>query len=238
MSTIKGSVGQGGRNEPSDVKFVQDRLRAKGFDPGPSDGDCGPRTVAAIRKFQATFLAAPDGVVEPGKKTFQKLADRLTQAPGAAGEKFACTPAAWLGDPAQWPQEKKLQSMTPQLAIKVRNVVSALSKRGFQPKVFYGWRSVQVQARLYAEGKSKVKFSFHNAQKPDGTPNAYAADIIDQRFAWTPQADTSGFWKALGEEAKRQGLVWGGDWASFRDWAHVQLVDNGELSRVKKESGL
>ncbi len=71
-----------------------------------------------------------------------------------------------------------------------------------------------------------------------GTPNSYAADVIDSRYGWTPQAETSGFWKALGEEAKKQNLYWGGDWSSFRDWAHVQLVANSELARVKKESGL
>ena len=231
MVKIAASVGQGGRNNRPDVIVVQDLLRARGVDPGRSDGDCGPRTIAAIQKFQSRFMAAPDGLVEPDKNTWKQL----VQSTATVAPK---TPAEWLGDSAQWPQDKKLRSMNPQLAVKVRGVLDALNQRGFQPKVFYGWRSVDVQARLYAEGKSKVRFSFHNAQKPDGTPFAYAADIIDARYAWTPQADTSGFWKALGEEAKRQGLVWGGDWASFRDWAHVQLVANGELPRVKKDSGL
>jgi peptidoglycan L-alanyl-D-glutamate endopeptidase CwlK len=231
MNKITASVGQGGSNQRPDVVVVQDLLRARGLDPGRSDGVCGERTIAAIRKFQARFMAAPDGLVEPDKTAWMELAK-----PGATVAPK--TPAAWLGDSAQWPQEKKLQSMNPQLAIKVRGVLDALGRRGFQPKVFYGWRSVDVQARLYAEGKSKVRFSFHNAQKTDGTPYAYAADIIDSRYAWTQQAESSGFWTALGEEAKRQGLVWGGDWASFRDWAHVQLVANGELARVKQESGL
>jgi len=231
MVSITASVGQGGRNNRPDVIVVQDLLRARGVDPGPSDGACGERTIAAIRKFQSRFMAVPDGMVEPGKATWKQLA----QAGATVAPK---TPVGWLGDSAQWPQEQKMRSMNPQLAIKVRNVLSALGQRGFQPKVFYGWRSVEVQARLFAEGKSKVRFSFHNAQKADGTPFAYAADIIDARYAWTAQAESSGFWKALGEESKRQGLVWGGDWAGFRDWAHVQLVANGELARVKKESGL
>lgn len=143
----------------------------------------------------------------------------------------------WSGDSAQWSQDKKLQSMNPTLRPKVQAVLAALTQRGFQPKIVYGWRSVAVQLQLFQQGNSKVKFSFHNAQKPDGTPNAYAADIIDSRYAWTPQAETSGFWKALGEEAKKQDLYWGGDW-SKPDWAHVQLAANSELARVKTESGL
>jgi D-alanyl-D-alanine carboxypeptidase len=128
--------------------------------------------------------------------------------------------------------------MDPQLSAKVLALVGALKQLGFQPRIFFGWRSVAVQLQLYNQGNTTVKFSFHNAQKPDGTPNAYAADIIDSRYSWNPEAETSGFWKALGEEAKKQGLYWGGDWVSFRDWAHVQLFPNSHLAQVKRESGL
>jgi peptidoglycan L-alanyl-D-glutamate endopeptidase CwlK len=68
--------------------------------------------------------------------------------------------------------------------------------------------------------------------------NGLGADIIEVRYGWSDQAASSGFWKALGEEARTQNLVWGGDWAGFHDWAHVQLVENSQLGRVKEESGL
>lgn len=232
-SNISASVGEGGRNLLADVKLVQERLKAKGIDPGAVDGACGPNTVAALKKFQAGFMAAPDGLVEPGRTTWLRLSGNTHATSGGAAPS-----SPWAGDSSQWSQDKKLQSMKPEMATKVQAVLAALVKRGFQPKVVYGWRSVAVQAKLYAEGKSKVRFSFHNAQKRDGTPNSYAADIIDARYAWSAQAESSGFWKALGEEARAQGLVWGGDWTGFRDWAHVQLVANGMLSVVKLESGL
>jgi peptidoglycan hydrolase-like protein with peptidoglycan-binding domain len=227
MAVLTSSVGQGGRNERKDVTTVQTLLKSKGGEPGPADGVCDAKTIAAIRKFQTSFMGQPDGLVSPGGPTWARLS-------GAT----AATPAKWSGDSAQWPQDKKLLSMNPLLRPKVQAVVAALSQSGFQPKVFYGWRSVAVQLQLFNAGNSKVRFSFHNAQKTDGTPNSYAADIIDARYSWSEQAQSSGFWKALGAEAKKQGLFWGGDWSSFRDWAHVQLVANGELSRVKKESGL
>ena len=227
MTNLTSSVGQGGKNLTADVTTVQTLLRGRGFEPGAA-GTCDAATIAAIRAFQATFMTAPDGLIEPGHRSWQHL----------TGENTGALPAVWQGDSAQWPQDKKLQSMKPEMAAKVRLVLDKLAQRGFQPKIFYGWRSVAVQAQLFAEGKSKVRFSFHNAQLPDGTPFSYAADIIDSRFAWTPQAESAGFWKALGEEAHAQGLVWGGDWKSFPDWAHVQLVANGELSRVMRESGL
>jgi hypothetical protein len=160
-----------------------------------------------------------------------------TPKPGAMAPE-APSPAQWSGNSAQWSQGKKLSSLTPLLRPKVQAVIAALIKRGFRPTIVYGWRSVTVQLELCREGHSKVKFSFHNAQNSDGTPNAYAADIVDQRYSWTAQAKSSGYWAALGQEAKKQRLYWGGDWVSFRDWAHVQLVPNSRLAALKKESGL
>lgn len=230
MAVLSGSVGQGGRNQRQDVIQVQTLLRTQGGEPGPADGLCGAKTIAAIRKFQAGFMVQPDGLISPGGPTWARLSSSAP-APKAL-------PAQWSGDSSQWPQDKKLLSMTPLLRPKVQAVLPALTRAGFQPKIFFGWRSVAVQLQLYNAGNSKVKFSFHNVQKRDGTPDSYAADIIDARYAWSPQAESSGFWKALGLEAKKQGLYWGGDWSSFRDWAHVQLVPNSELARLKQESGL
>lgn len=227
-ASLSGSVGAGGKNFRADVTLVQDLLKSKGFSPGPMDGVCGRLTIDAIKKFQAGFLQAPDGLIEPGGITWT----RLTQSQSAP------MAAEWKGDSSQWPQDKKLRSLDMRLRPKVQSVLADLSAQGFQPKIFFGWRSVAVQRELYRAGNSKVTFSFHNAQRPDGTPNAYAADIIDARFGWSAQADSSGFWRALGIVAKKQGLYWGGDWSGFRDWAHAQLLPNSELARAKCESGL
>jgi hypothetical protein len=145
----------------------------------------------------------------------------------------------WSGDSSKWPQEKKLLSLHPKLRPLVKGVVEGMTKRGFEPKIFYGWRSVAVQQSILKKGHSHVTFSFHNIQKKDGTPDAYAADIVDRRWAWNKEAAKHGYWSALGEEAKKQGLYWGGDWTIPRpDWAHVQLVPNAQLKRFKRESGL
>ncbi|HEY8747138.1 MAG TPA: peptidoglycan-binding protein [Tepidisphaeraceae bacterium] len=230
MSNLTASVGEKGSNHHNDVLKVQSLLKAKKYTLGVVDGICGDKTIAAIRKFQATFLHHPDGIIEPGKTSWMKLSTP-TGIPNPAL-------SAWSGDSSQWPESKKIQSLNPLLRPKVQAVLASLRTRDFQPKVFYGWRSVAVQLQIYNRGDSKVKFSFHNAQKPDGTPNSYAADIIDARYGWRKEAETSGFWKALGEEAKKQNLYWGGDWSSFHDWAHVQLVPNSQLTQVKHASGL
>lgn len=247
MATISASVGVGGVNRDGDVRVVQQLLADAGFDPGPVDGDFGDRTRRAILAFQKTFLTSPDGRIDPGGKTIARLAQAgkggaspstsppAPAAPAAPTNKPAITD--WSGDSSQWPQEKKLASLEPGFRAKIEKVIAKLKADGFQPKIVFGWRSVAVQARLKAEGKSKVSFSFHNAQKPDGTPNAWAVDIVDSRWAWNePHCHT--FFKALGAAGKAEGLVWGGDWKTFRDWAHLQGRQNSELAKVKQESGL
>jgi hypothetical protein len=238
MATLHDSVGAGGRNRREDVIAVQTLLKKLGFDPGTVDGRCGPKTITAIKVFQAKFLTRPDGLVGTFGPTWLKLSSNIPQAAPVATHASAAGANQWSGDSSKWPQEKKLLSMEPTFRAKIRLVLSSLSKQGFQPVVVFGWRSVAVQEKLFAEGNTKVHFSFHNAQKPDGTPNSYAADIVDKRWLWTEAAQTNGYWKALGSAGKALGLVWGGDWVSFKDVAHLQSRQNSELAAVKKESGL
>lgn len=238
---INQSVGNTGVNQYRDVQVVQSQLNAqmpRAMTRLVVDGKAGAVTVATIRNFQKSVvgLRQPDGRIDPGGKSLLALNDPASEAKWTRGT--LVDTLKWGGDSARWTQEKKLESLNLNFRIKVKAVVDALKLRGFQPKIFYGWRSVAVQQELVRKGRSKVKFSFHNAQKPDGTPNAYAADIVDQRWGWNNAAETNGFWTALGEEAKTRGLVWGGDWTTFKDVAHIQGRQNSELAAVKRESGL
>ncbi len=80
--TITASVGAGGANRPADVRTIQEMLnKALPAWGGPSpklnpDGQCGPLTNAAIRRFQQVQLStytAPDGRVDPGMRTLRRL---------------------------------------------------------------------------------------------------------------------------------------------------------------------
>ena len=146
--------------------------------------------------------------------------------------------ADWSGDSSKWSQKKKLASLDSKLRTKTVRILETLNSGGYRPKIFFGWRSVAVQRRLFEAGNSKVRFSFHNAQLKNGTPNAQAIDIIDRRWAWGEEAERNRFWDALGKAAKAEGLYWGGDWSKFKDYAHVQSFPNSKLSEIKKKSGL
>ncbi len=230
MATLQSAVGAGAPNLHADVVAVQTLLKQAGLYPFMVDGVFGPKTKAAILKFQQTFINNPDGRVDPNGVTWKHLV--------AAAARSGAITAQWSGDSSRWTQEKKLLSMEPFLRARVQMILNDLTTQGFQPKIFFGWRSVAVQEQLFKQGNTKVHFSFHNAQKPDGTPNAYAADIVDSRWGWGDEAQANGFWEALGKSAKSHGLVWGGDWVTFKDVAHVQSRQNSELAAVKAESGL
>lgn len=55
---------------PDDVAFVQGLLQRLGYNPGPIDGICGDKTVAAVRAFHsARNLPLEDGDIEPQAAT-------------------------------------------------------------------------------------------------------------------------------------------------------------------------
>ncbi len=222
---IEGPVGRGGTNRRADVRTIQRLLNAV-FPATPLeiDGLPGRKTVRRIERFQR-FMRRPDGRVDPRGRTLRRLNE---QAPGLQPE--------WSGDPSRWSQERKLASLYPRMRRKVERILAALDGQGFRPKLFFAWRSIAAQHALVEAGHSRVRFSFHNAQK-SGAPAALAADIIDRRWGWSQAAARSGFWDALGRAARRENLYWGGSWPRFKDLAHVQLHPNTRLAQVRRESG-
>ncbi len=87
--------GQNARNNLADVKTIQQLLAAAAenlgnheYHPGDDDGliAAAPRfseTVAAINAFQKRFMRNPDGQVDPGKTTLNKLNEAAGLGPAA-----------------------------------------------------------------------------------------------------------------------------------------------------------
>lgn len=235
MKPLTASAGKGGVNRRHDVREVQSALnnniaKLVPLDFLEEDGWCGDRTIGSIIEFQRRVvgLSNPDGRVDPNGKTYQALGGTLVEKPKVEL-------VNWSGDSSQWSHEKKLASMDAIFRDKVKKVLANLKKQGHQPKIFFAWRSIEVQRELKKKGRSKVDFSFHNATVR-GLPSAYAADIIDRRYGWDSVPQSMNFFKALGKEAKAVGLYWGGDWKSFKDWAHIQRFPNSKLKEVRKAS--
>ncbi len=84
----RGSAGQ-------DVRDVQTLLNQQGYDSGPVDGQFGPKTDAAVRRFQTDKNLAVDGIVGP--HTWAALGAGQTPATTAAAP---TTPAAPSSTPS------------------------------------------------------------------------------------------------------------------------------------------
>lgn len=86
----RSTLRQGSRGE--EVRYLQERLRALGFDPGPSDGVFGPKTADAVRRYQQSRGLAADGIVGP------KTWGAIEGGPAPAGQAAGARPGA--GGPA------------------------------------------------------------------------------------------------------------------------------------------
>ena len=72
-----------GAGSPGDaVRVLQQALAQLGFDPGPADGEFGPRTETAVKAFQRSRNLEPDGLVGP--ETAQAINDALAEAAGGS----------------------------------------------------------------------------------------------------------------------------------------------------------
>lgn len=97
---ITDSVGQKGKNNPDDVKTVQQKLKDLGYPVKAANGTCDPETIKAIKFFQtfhkdiAKGLVAVDGTIDKGGKTEADL--------------FGCSPKKY--DPPKKGQPKPLQA--------------------------------------------------------------------------------------------------------------------------------
>jgi peptidoglycan hydrolase-like protein with peptidoglycan-binding domain/DNA invertase Pin-like site-specific DNA recombinase len=79
-------AGYGKADGAKQVRVVQRTLRRLGWQPGPVDGLYGPRTEAAVTRFQSAAKVAADGIVGP--RTRQALT-RATKEPLRRGAGFA-----------------------------------------------------------------------------------------------------------------------------------------------------
>jgi peptidoglycan hydrolase-like protein with peptidoglycan-binding domain len=101
--SISASVGRGGINRPDDAHAVQLLLntfivagRLPGIQPLTMDGVSGPKTIAAIEAFQRVFVGmnSPDGRVDPGGRTLEKLNGSIFQPAATSASAPAVQPIA------------------------------------------------------------------------------------------------------------------------------------------------
>lgn len=185
---------------------IQKALALLGFDPGPADGDAGPRTIAAVRAFQRKYALKADG--NAGPVTQRALRQALS------GLNVAPAPEGRITLDAR--SERSLVGVHPHLDRVVRRA-AGITRVPFI--VTEGLRTIERQRSLVASGASRTMKSRHLtghaidlAAKIDGTI----------RWDWPLYQQLA---LAMKQAAAAEGvpLEWGGDWRSFKDGPHFQL---------------
>lgn len=107
-------------------------------------------------------------------------------------------------------------------------VFDELRAKGWEPKLFEGYRSAERQAALKADGKSKVSWSYHQYTR-GGVPAALAADVIEAKHGWSSDP----FFADLQAAAEARGLESGNAW-KWRDAAHVQAAPSTQITAIRE----
>jgi len=102
-------------------------------------------------------------------------------------------------------------------------VFARMEARGYPLALLEGYRSPERQDKLAASGMHVTNAKAYQSKHQYGL----AADVapvkdgrlrISERDPWAMEV-----YRALGEEAERAGLIWGGRW-SFKDYGHIEVA--------------
>lgn len=100
----------------------------------------------------------------------------------------------------------KLAECNPWLRAKVGAILRDLQGHGYRPRIQEAWRSPADQILACLEGRSKVRWGFHNATGKANLPDALAADIV---LDDCPYEEPREFLLKLYSSAKAHGLETG-----------------------------
>lgn len=115
----------------------------------------------------------------------------------------------------------ELHPIVKQKALELQEI---LHKQGITILYTQGYRDFYTQARIYAQGRTLPGKIVTNA-KPGYSPHNYglAVDfvpLVNGKAAW----DRVDLFEKIGAEAKKVGFEWGGDFKSFLDRPHLQIM--------------
>lgn len=126
--------------------------------------------------------------------------------------------------------EAKLARLHPAVRTRAEQFLTKAKEAGFDLRITEGFRSVEKQNELYAQGRTKPGkivtwakggASFHNY--------GLAFDIYDKKKGYDVD------WNKLAGIGKEAGLEWGGDWGGMkRDKPHFQYTGGLTLQEVQQ----
>jgi peptidoglycan L-alanyl-D-glutamate endopeptidase CwlK len=180
---------------------------------------------AKWKVVQSAIGTTMDGI--PGKNDAEAL-DELRDAALAEYRAGKAPPMTGEIDTAEVDDrsEKNIATLLEPVRPIARALVHAAAKEGITVKVISGTRTYAEQDALYAKGRTAPGSKVTNARGGYSNHNfgvAFDIGVFDGAKYITdgPEYDRIG---AIG---KKLGLMWGGDWTSFKDKPHFEYNPKG-----------
>lgn len=129
---------------------------------------------------------------------------------------------------------RKLEDLHPKLQELCNKHIASCKARGVTIQVTNTLRDAEYQEYLYSLGRTKEGNIVTNMKLvgPHGFGLAYdIVPVVDGKAQW----NNNSLWQIAGEEGKKLGLTWGGDWKSIVDKPHFEYT--GGLSVEELRAG-
>ncbi|HYE80892.1 MAG TPA: M15 family metallopeptidase [Clostridia bacterium] len=129
---------------------------------------------------------------------------------------------------------RKIDDLHPVVQELCNKHIAACKARGVTLQVTNTLRDEEYQAYLYAQGRTRAGSIVTNMQLvgPHGFGLAYdVVPVVNGQAVW----DNNKLWTIAGEEGKKLGLTWGGDWKSIVDKPHFEYT--GGLTAAQLRAG-
>lgn len=127
--------------------------------------------------------------------------------------------------------QQRIANLHPLIQPYVKQFILNAQQKGIELRVVSGYRTFAEQNALYEQGRTTSGQIVTNANGGQSLHNyGLAVDvvqIIDGNPMWNYNLDNI---SAIG---KQLGFEWGGDWTSFKDYAHYQMTFGYTLSELQ-----
>jgi peptidoglycan L-alanyl-D-glutamate endopeptidase CwlK len=130
--------------------------------------------------------------------------------------------------------ERNIMTLHPKAQQAARKFLKRLQDAGINARIISGTRTYAEQDELYAKGRTKPGSKVTNAKGGQSNHNfgiAWDIGIFNAQGAYLPE---SLLYDRAAEVGLIDGLEWGGNWHSFKDKPHYQLVTGLSISEVRE----
>ncbi|WP_405154591.1 M15 family metallopeptidase [Paenibacillus sp. FSL K6-0108] len=147
-----------------------------------------------------------------------------------------------------WPRTNVQEALPitglhPVVAESEKLLVRKAARRGIEIVITHDFRSIEEQDALYNQGRSIAGNIVTNAKGGESYHNYglaidFALRTPEGDVVWDMERDVNGNgkadWLEVVELAKELGFTWGGDWANFPDYPHLQMDFGLSINDLKR----